>query len=89
MKRITILAMATTVAIMLFGVTPLSNPVAVGFSWNQKRLQFPKERVQNEEITAASLKNFAKSLKVFCDYPSKAIPWKKITKGLPKGRQTS
>jgi hypothetical protein len=89
MKRITILAMAAAVAIMLFGVTPLSNPVAVRVSWNQKRLQFPKERVENEEITAATLKNFAKSLKVFCDCADKAIPWKKITKGLPKGRQAA
>lgn len=75
MKRITILAVAAAVAIMLFGVTPLSNPVAVRVSWNQKRLQFPKERVENEEITAATLKNFAKSLKVFCDCADKAIPW--------------
>jgi hypothetical protein len=44
---------------------------------DQKRLHFPKERVENEEITAATLKNFAKPLKVFCDCADKAIPWKK------------
>lgn len=52
-------------------------------------LQFQKERVENEEITAATLKNFAKSLKVFCDCADIAIPWKKITKGLPKKRQAA
>ena len=30
-------------------------------------LQFQKERVEKEEITAATLKNFVKSLKVFCE----------------------
>jgi len=52
-------------------------------------LQFQKERVENEEITAATLKNFVKSLKVFCDSSDIDIPWKKITRGLPKGRQAA
>jgi integrase len=52
-------------------------------------LQFQKERVENEQITAATLKNFVKSLKVFCDSADLDIPWKKITRGLPKGRQAA
>jgi integrase len=52
-------------------------------------LQFQKERVENAEITAATLKNFVKSLKVFCDSADLDIPWKKITRGLPKGRQAA
>ena len=52
-------------------------------------LQFQKERVENAEITAATLKNFVKSLKVFCDSADIDIPWKKITRGLPKGRQAA
>jgi hypothetical protein len=52
-------------------------------------LHFQKGRVENKEITAATLKNFVKSLKVFCDSADIAIAWKKITKGLPKGRQAS
>jgi integrase len=52
-------------------------------------LQFQKERVENEEITAVTLKNFVKSLKVFCDCADLDIPWKKITRGLPKGRQAA
>jgi hypothetical protein len=52
-------------------------------------LQFQKERVENKEITAATLKNFVKSLKVFCDSADLDIPWKKITRGLPKGRQAA
>ncbi|HEX6028817.1 MAG TPA: hypothetical protein VFY64_07250, partial [Nitrososphaeraceae archaeon] len=48
-------------------------------------LQFQKERVENAEITAATLKNSVKSLKVFCDSADLGIPWRKITRGLPKG----
>ncbi|HEY9385806.1 MAG TPA: hypothetical protein VIP70_02105 [Nitrososphaeraceae archaeon] len=52
-------------------------------------LHFQKERVENENITAATLKNFIKSLKVFCDCADLDIPWKKITRGLPKGTQAA
>jgi hypothetical protein len=52
-------------------------------------LHFQKERVENEQITAATLKNFVKSLKVFCDSADLDIPWKKVTRGLPKGRQAA
>ena len=50
---------------------------------------FQKERVEREEITAATLKNFIKSLKVFCESADIDIPWKKVTRGLPKGRQAA
>jgi hypothetical protein len=52
-------------------------------------LQFQKQRVESEQITASTLKNFVKSLKVFCDSADIDIPWKKITRGLPKGRQAA
>jgi len=37
-------------------------------------LQFQKQRVENKEITAATLKNFVKSLKVFCESADISIP---------------
>jgi hypothetical protein len=52
-------------------------------------LQYQKERVENGEIAASTLRNFVKSLKAFCDSADLDIPWKKVTKGLPKGRQSS
>jgi hypothetical protein len=52
-------------------------------------LQFQKHRVENKDIAAATLKNFVKSLKAFCDSADLIIPWKKITRGLPKGRQAA
>ena len=50
-------------------------------------LQYQKERVENKEITSGTLKNFVKSLKVFCEMADISIPWKKITRGLPKIRR--
>jgi hypothetical protein len=52
-------------------------------------LHFQKVRVENKEITAATLKNFVKPLKVFCDSADITISWKKITRGLPKARLAS
>jgi hypothetical protein len=52
-------------------------------------LQYHKERVEKGEITAGTLRNFVKSLKSFGDSADLNIPWKKITKGLPRARQAS
>jgi hypothetical protein len=52
-------------------------------------LHFQKERVESKEIAAATLKNFIKSLKVFCDSADLVVQWKKITRGLPRGRQAA
>lgn len=50
-------------------------------------LQFQKGRVQRNEITGATLGNFVKSIKLFCEMSDITIPWKKITRGLPKMRR--
>ena len=52
-------------------------------------LQYQKERVEKGEIAAGTLRNSVKSLKAFCDSADLDIPWKKVTKGLPKARQSS
>ena len=43
-----------------------------------------KDRVENEEITGATLRNFVKAIKLFCEMSDIPIQWKKITRGLPK-----
>ncbi|MGH9953092.1 MAG: site-specific integrase, partial [Nitrososphaeraceae archaeon] len=45
--------------------------------------------MEKGEIAASTLRNFVKSLKAFCDSADLNIPWKKVTKGLPKARQSS
>jgi hypothetical protein len=47
-------------------------------------LQFQRERVERKEIVSATLQNFVKPLKLFCEMSDIPVPWKKITRGLPK-----
>jgi len=50
-------------------------------------LQFERERVDREQITGATLRNYAKSIKLFCEMTDVPVAWKKITRGLPKSRR--
>jgi hypothetical protein len=43
-----------------------------------------KERVERKEITGGTLRNSVKTIKTFCEVTDIMIPWKKITRGLPK-----
>ena len=52
-----------------------------------KFLQFQKERVEQGEITGATLRNYVKAIKLFCEMSDVLISWKKITRGLPKVRR--
>lgn len=59
----------------------------VAFNWIIKFLQFQKERVEKGDITAATLRNYVKAIKLFCEMSDILVSWKKITRGLPKGRR--
>ena len=50
-------------------------------------LQYQKERVEKEEITGATLRNFIKAIKLFCEMSEIPIQWKKITRGLTKNQE--
>jgi hypothetical protein len=52
-------------------------------------LQFQKERTEKGDITAATLSNFVKPLKLYCEISDVKIPWKKIVRGLPRGREAA
>ena len=52
-----------------------------------KFIQFQKERFNRKEITAGTIRNYVKSIKLFCGMSDIAINWDKITRGLPKGRR--
>jgi integrase len=52
-----------------------------------KFIQYQKDRVDKKEITGATVRNYAKSIKLFCEMADIPIPWKKITRGLPKGKK--
>lgn len=52
-------------------------------------LQFQKDRSEKGEITPATLGNFVKAIKLFCEMSDVQIPWKKITRGLPRIREAA
>lgn len=52
-----------------------------------KYLEMNKDRIENKEITAATLRNNVKVIKLFCEMNDIPLPWKRITRGLPKARR--
>jgi len=70
----------------LFAERGKTNPSWV-FNSVVRFLQFQKERVEKGEITGATLKNFVKAIKLFCEMSDIPVPWKKIARGLPKIRR--
>lgn len=55
------------------------------FSIILKFIYFQRERVEKKEISGATVINYTKSIKLFCNIADITIAWKKITRGLPKG----
>jgi len=70
----------------LFAAKAIEDPTWA-FNLIIKFLQFQKERVEKEEITGATLRNFIKPIKLFCEMCDIPIVCKKITRGLPKFRK--
>lgn len=43
-------------------------------------------RVENKEIVASTIQNYLKSIKLLCELADIEIPWKRISRGLPRGK---
>ena len=52
-----------------------------------KYLQGHKTRVEHKEISSATLRNYVKPIRLYCEQMDIPVPWKKIMRGMPKGRR--
>ena len=50
-------------------------------------LHVNRERVDRREISASTLSNYIKPIKLFCEQLEISLPWKRIMRGMPKGRR--
>ncbi|MGA7897772.1 MAG: hypothetical protein WCA39_02805 [Nitrososphaeraceae archaeon] len=57
------------------------------FSNILRYIQSEKIRVEQKQITGGTLRNSIKSIKMFCEISDLSIPWKKISRGLPRGKR--
>lgn len=64
-----------------------------GIHWAQDNilifLDFHKERVRRKELAAGTLKNYYRAAKLFCEMNDLTLNWKRITKGLPRAKNSS
>ena len=68
-------------------VTRSRNDRTWAFNNIMKFTYFHKQRVDRKEITGATVRNYVKSIKLFCEMADIPIQWNKITRGLPRGRK--
>ena len=54
-----------------------------------KFMQGLLERFNKKEITGSTIRNYLKSIKLFCEIADIQITWKKISRGLPRARNYS
>jgi hypothetical protein len=64
-----------------------------GSQWAQNSimafLDFHKERVRRKELAAGTLKNYYRAAKLFCEMNDLTLNWRRITKGLPRAKNSS
>src|SRR5215207_3311852 len=49
-------------------------------------LELQNARVNNREISGATVRNYVKAIKLFCEMADLPVPWKKLTRGLPRAK---
>ncbi|HET6517566.1 MAG TPA: hypothetical protein VFG25_05025, partial [Nitrosopumilaceae archaeon] len=52
-----------------------------------KFLTFHKDRAERGEISSATIRNYYKPIKAFMEMNEIELPWKKLSRGLPRGRR--
>jgi hypothetical protein len=52
-----------------------------------KFFQSKREQIDRKEMAIGTVRNYVKSVKLFCDMADLQIPWAKITRGLPRAKR--
>lgn len=52
-----------------------------------KFVYFQRKRAERKEISGGTIRNYTKSIKLFCEMADIPISWSKITRGLPRGKR--
>jgi hypothetical protein len=52
-------------------------------------LEYQNSRVNNGEICGATVRNYVKAIKLFCEMADLPVSWKKLTRGLPRAKSYS
>jgi hypothetical protein len=69
------------------------NKARQNIQWSQdsimKFLNFHKQRVRRKELAAGTLKNYYRAAKLFCEMNDLTLNWKRISKGLPRVKNSS
>ena len=51
-----------------------------------KFMQYQLDRANRKEITGSTVRNYLKSIKLFCEMADFQVAWKKISRGLPRAK---
>ena len=50
-------------------------------------LQAQKEKIENKELASGTVRNYVNTIKLLCEVCEFPTPWKKILRGMPRGRK--
>ena len=68
------------------------NKARQNIQWSQdsimKFLDYHKERVRRKELAAGTLENYYRAAKLFCEMNDLTLNWKRISKGLPRAKNS-
>jgi integrase len=69
-----------------FAVQAKTDPV-YAFNCVLKFFQSKREQIDRKEMAIGTVRNYLKSIKLFCDMADVHIPWAKIARGLPRAKR--
>jgi hypothetical protein len=60
---------------------------AYAFNSLLKFFQSKREQIDRKEKAIGTIRNYVKSIKLFCDMADVQVPWAKIARGLPRAKR--